>query len=46
MRRIPLRFTFDNNYFRDPYQGIPIGGYTQIFEKCLLLPMSALVSTI
>lgn len=33
MRRIPLRFTFDNNYFRDPYQGIPIGGYTQIFTK-------------
>lgn len=35
MRRIPVRFTFDNNYFRDPYQGIPIGGYTPIFEKML-----------
>jgi len=33
MKRIPLRFTFDNNYFRDPYQGIPIGGYTRVFEK-------------
>lgn len=36
MRRIPLRFTFNNNYFNDPYQGIPIGGYTPIFEKLLL----------
>lgn len=35
MRRIPLRFTFDNNYFNDRYQGIPIGGYTPIFEKML-----------
>lgn len=35
MRRIPLRFTFDNNYFNDRYQGIPIGGYTQIFQKML-----------
>ncbi|NBH82471.1 UDP-galactopyranose mutase [bacterium C-53] len=38
MRRIPLRFTYDNNYFNDPYQGIPIGGYTpvleQMFGKC------------
>lgn len=33
MRRIPLRFTYDNNYFRDRYQGIPEGGYTAIFEK-------------
>ncbi len=33
MRRIPLRFTYDNNYFNDPYQGIPIGGYTSIMEK-------------
>ncbi|NDV57152.1 UDP-galactopyranose mutase [Bacteroides sp. 519] len=32
--RIPLRFTFNNNYFEDPYQGIPIGGYNQIFEAC------------
>lgn len=35
MRRIPLRFTFDNNYFNDPYQGIPKGGYSKIFEKLL-----------
>lgn len=35
IRRLPLRFTFDNNYFNDRYQGIPIGGYTQIFEKML-----------
>lgn len=33
MRRIPLRFTYDNNYFNDPYQGIPIGGYTPVIEK-------------
>jgi UDP-galactopyranose mutase len=30
-----VRFTYDNNYFNDTYQGIPIGGYTQIFEKLL-----------
>lgn len=35
MRRIPLRFTFDNNYFKDPLQGIPKGGYTPIFEQLL-----------
>ena len=35
IRRLPLRFTYDNNYFNDRYQGIPIGGYTQIFEKML-----------
>lgn len=35
MRRLPVRLTYDNNYFNDPYQGIPIGGYTQIFEKML-----------
>ena len=33
IKRLPVRFTFDNNYFNDRYQGIPIGGYTQIFEK-------------
>lgn len=33
MRRIPLRFTYDNNYFNDRYQGIPMGGYTPILEK-------------
>jgi UDP-galactopyranose mutase len=35
IKRLPLRFTFDNNYFNDKYQGIPIGGYTQMFEKML-----------
>jgi UDP-galactopyranose mutase len=35
MRRIPLRFTFDNNYFNALYQGIPLGGYTRIFERML-----------
>lgn len=35
IRRLPLRFTYDNNYFTDPYQGIPKGGYTQIVEKML-----------
>lgn len=35
MRRIPLRFIYDNNYFTDPLQGIPKGGYTAIFEKML-----------
>ena len=35
IRRLPLRFTFDNNYFNDPYQGIPKGGYTAIIERLL-----------
>lgn len=35
IKRLPLRFTYDNNYFDDKYQGIPIGGYSQIFEKLL-----------
>jgi len=35
IKRLPVRFTFDNNYFNDLYQGIPIGGYTQIAEKLL-----------
>lgn len=33
--RLPLRFTYDNNYFSDRFQGIPEGGYTPIFEKLL-----------
>ena len=32
---MPVRFIYDNNYFNDKYQGIPIGGYTQIIEKLL-----------
>lgn len=35
IRRLPVRFTYDNNYFSDSYQGIPIGGYTKLFEKLL-----------
>lgn len=35
IKRLPVRLTFDNNYFNDRYQGIPIGGYTQIIEKML-----------
>lgn len=35
IKRLPVRFTYDNNYFNDKYQGIPEGGYTQIVEKML-----------
>jgi UDP-galactopyranose mutase len=35
IKRLPVRFTFDNNYFNDYYQGIPIGGYTKLIEKML-----------
>jgi UDP-galactopyranose mutase len=35
IKRLPLRYTFDNNYFNDKYQGIPIGGYTKMFENML-----------
>lgn len=35
IRRLPCRFTYDNNYFKDRWQGIPIGGYTQMVEKML-----------
>jgi UDP-galactopyranose mutase len=33
MQRIPVRFTYDNNYYSDPYQGVPKGGYTSIILK-------------
>lgn len=36
IKRLPLRFTYDNNYFNARYQGIPIGGYTAIIEKMLM----------
>lgn len=39
IRRLPVRLTYDNNYFNDTYQGIPIGGYTQIIEKMLDNPL-------
>lgn len=35
IKRLPFRFIYDNNYFNDRYQGIPIGGYTKIVEKVL-----------
>lgn len=35
IKRLPVRFTFDNNYFNDMYQGIPMGGYNTIIEKLL-----------
>lgn len=35
IKRLPLRFTYDNNYFNDRYQGIPVGGYTPVIEKLL-----------
>ena len=35
IKRLPVRYTYDNNYFNDKYQGIPVGGYTQIIEKML-----------
>lgn len=33
IKRLPVRYTYDNNYFNDPYQGIPIGGYNVIIDK-------------
>ena len=35
LRRLPVRLIYDNNYYNDPYQGIPVGGYTKIFEQLL-----------
>lgn len=35
IKRLPCRFTYDNNYFNAPYQGIPVGGYTAMVEKML-----------
>ncbi|HLT50678.1 MAG TPA: UDP-galactopyranose mutase [Arenibacter sp.] len=35
IKRLPLRFTFDNNYFNDKYQGIPIGGYNKLIDGLL-----------
>ena len=33
IKRLPVRYTFDNNYFNDPHQGIPVGGYNKLIEK-------------
>ena len=38
IKRLPFRFIYDNNYFNDRYQGIPIGGYTKLVEKILDSP--------
>lgn len=35
IKRLPVRFVYDNNYFNDTHQGIPVGGYTKIIEKML-----------
>lgn len=35
IKRLPVRYTYDNNYFDDKYQGIPIGGYTKLIERLL-----------
>lgn len=35
VKRLPIRLTYDDNYFEDRFQGIPIGGYTSLFEKLL-----------
>ena len=35
IRRLPVRLTYDNNYFNDPYQGIPIGGYNRLVDALL-----------
>ncbi|SDA55145.1 UDP-galactopyranose mutase [Butyrivibrio sp. INlla18] len=37
IKRLPMRYIYDNNYFNDRYQGIPIGGYTALIEKLLLI---------
>ena len=39
IKRLPVRFIYDNNYFNHRYQGIPVGGYTQIFDKLLDSPL-------
>ena len=39
IKRLPVRFVFDNNYFNDKYQGIPIGGYNKLIEGLLSSPI-------
>ena len=34
IKRLPVRYTYDNNYFNDPHQGIPKGGYNVLIENC------------
>ena len=35
IKRLPVRYTYDNNYFNDRFQGIPMGGYTKMIERML-----------
>ena len=35
IKRLPVRFTYDNNYYDDMYQGIPVGGYTEVIERII-----------
>ena len=44
LKRVPLRFTYDNNYFTDPHQGIPLEGYDALVER-LLTGSDVLLST-
>ena len=44
IKRLPVRYTYDNNYFNDRWQGIPIGGYTEIIKK-MLAGIDVLTST-
>ncbi len=44
IKRLPMRFIYDNNYFNDRFQGIPMGGYTKMVEKILLLAGDETVS--
>lgn len=44
IKRLPMRFIYDNNYFNDRFQGIPMGGYTKMVEKILLLAGEETVS--
>lgn len=38
LKRLPVRFNYDDNYYANPYQGIPKDGYTAIFERMLAAP--------
>ena len=47
IKRLPLRFVYDNNYFNDPYQGIPKGGYTAIVEKTFIkIPVDCVTTSL
>ncbi len=44
IKRLPVRFTHDQNYFRDRYQGVPEGGYFQMFQRMLIDPNIEIVT--